>query len=122
MHLSVAAIYLCRKRTPAAAERPNGLAQRKMPQDSSRKVKTKSLQTGSQKLTSNLLRPGLPAFALAHDGGSKAGAEIVGQFVQLRIAVNLDSFFGCIANNVAVVAPSQVVFQLCTGPGVDDAV
>src|ERR1035438_3812939 len=59
----------------------------------------------------DLLRTGLLAgLALADDGGSKAVAQLVGKFVELRVAVDFDGLFGGVANHVAVVAPSQVIF------------
>jgi hypothetical protein len=59
---------------------------------------------------------------LGHDGGSKAASEIFGKFVELGIAINLDGLLGGIADNVAVVAPSQVIFQFSACAGVQDAV
>jgi hypothetical protein len=40
----------------------------------------------------------------------------------LRIAVDLDGFFGGVANHVTVVAPSQVVFQFGFSARVNDAI
>src|SRR5579864_8817058 len=50
-------------------------------------------------------------FALGNDGGAEACSKVVGKFVQDGIAVNFDGLLGGVADNVAVVAPSQVVFQ-----------
>jgi hypothetical protein len=54
----------------------------------------------------------LVLLALGHDGGAEAAAEVVGQFVKLRVAVDFDGFLGGIANHIAVVAPGEVVLQL----------
>jgi hypothetical protein len=50
--------------------------------------------------------------ALGHDGGTEAAAEILGQFIELRVTINLDSLLGRVANHVAVVAPGEMVLQL----------
>jgi hypothetical protein len=60
--------------------------------------------------------------ALGHDGGTKAGSEVVGKFVKLGAAVNLNGSLGCIANDVAVVAPKQVLVQFFLGAIVDHTV
>jgi hypothetical protein len=60
---------------------------------------------------SDLLGPSLLFLTLRHNGAAKAGTEVVGEFVELRIAVDFDGFFGCIADHVAVVAPSQVILE-----------
>ena len=60
--------------------------------------------------------------ALRHDGRAQAAAEVFGQFVELRVAVNLDGFLRGIANNVAVVAPGEMIFQLDFGLFVENAV
>jgi len=60
--------------------------------------------------------------ALGHNGGAEAGAEVVWQFVKLRVAINFDSFLGGVANHVAVVAPGEVVLQLDFCRFVEDAV
>src|SRR6476646_11234718 len=59
---------------------------------------------------------------LRHDGGAQAAAEVVGQFVELRVAVNLDGLLRRVANNVAVVAPGKMIFQLDFGFFVENAV
>jgi hypothetical protein len=51
----------------------------------------------------------LALLALGHDGGTKAGSEVVWKFVKLGAAVDLDCAFCCVANNVAVVAPKKVL-------------
>jgi hypothetical protein len=48
--------------------------------------------------------------AFGHDCRSEPGAEVFRKFVQLGVAVDFDGLLGGIANNVAVVAPSQVLF------------
>jgi hypothetical protein len=46
-----------------------------------------------------------------HDRRSKARAKVVRQFVELRVAVNLNGFFCGIANHVAVMTPGKMIFQ-----------
>ena len=53
---------------------------------------------------------------LRHDGRTQAAAKIFRQLVELLIAVDLDSFLGCVADDVAVVAPGKMVFQFSLGP------
>jgi hypothetical protein len=64
----------------------------------------------------------LAGLALADNGGPEPGSKVLGEFVQLGIAVDLDGLLGGVANNVAVVAPSQVLFEFGFCGGVDDAV
>src|SRR5271165_2899528 len=64
----------------------------------------------------------LVLLALGHDGRSQAAAEVFGQFVELGVAVNLDGLLGCIANDIAVVAPGKMVLQLSFRFLVEDAV
>src|SRR5271157_5300451 len=59
---------------------------------------------------------------LGHDGRPEPHAQIVGQLVELRIAVNFDGFPSRIADDVAVVAPRQVIVQFGPGPGVQGAI
>jgi hypothetical protein len=47
-----------------------------------------------------------------HDCGTEAAAEILGQFIELRITINLDGLLSRVANHVAVVAPGEMVLQL----------
>ena len=58
----------------------------------------------------------------SRNGRSEFGFQVFGKFVQLGIAIDLDGLLGCVANDVAVVAPSQVLFQFSFGAGVDDAI
>jgi hypothetical protein len=60
--------------------------------------------------------------ALRHDGRAKAGAKIVWKFVELGIAVNFDGLLGGIADYIAVVAPSQMIFELGLSPIVEGPV
>jgi hypothetical protein len=64
----------------------------------------------------------LVLLALSHDGGTQPRAKIVGKFVKLGVAVNLNSLLGGIANHVAVVAPGEMVLQLDFCGFVEDAV
>jgi hypothetical protein len=61
-------------------------------------------------------------FALGHDGAAKSCAEVIGEFIKLRVAVDLDRFLGGVADYVAVVAPREVIFEFGLGTGVEDAV
>src|SRR6266576_1410236 len=53
----------------------------------------------------------LVLLALAHNGGTKSPTKVVGELVQLGVAIDLNGLFGGVAHHIAVVAPSQVVFQ-----------
>ena len=59
---------------------------------------------------------------LGNNGGTEPGAEIVREFVKLGVAIDLDGFFGGVANYKAVVAPRQMVFEFSLGTVVNDAV
>ena len=72
---------------------------------------------------SDFLRPDLLfGLALGNDRGSEAGSKIVRKFVELRVAVDLDGLLGGVADNVAVMAPSQMFFEFSLCGGVNDAV
>jgi hypothetical protein len=74
-------------------------------------------------LVGSSFRAGLLArLAFSHDGGSELSSEVFGEFVKLGIAVDFDGFLRGIADNVAVMAPSQVLFEFGLCRGVDDAV
>lgn len=49
--------------------------------------------------------------AFGHDSLMEAGSEVFWQLVNLVIAVNLDSLFGGVHNNVAFVAPMQMLIE-----------
>ena len=66
--------------------------------------------------------PGLTAAAFGHNGIVEAGSEAFWVLIKLIIAVNLDGFLGCVADHVAVVAPSQMFFKLGFGARVNYAV
>lgn len=57
-----------------------------------------------------------------HDGGTKLSAQIFGQFVELRVAVDLDGLFGGVANHVTVMAPGKMILQFDFGVFVDHTV
>lgn len=63
------------------------------------------------------IRAVLMALALGHDGRANAATQVIGQFVKVGVPINLDGHLGCVANDVAVMAPLKVVFQLrpCLG-------
>src|SRR5271165_1956029 len=64
----------------------------------------------------------LVVLALRHDGGTQTATQIVRKFVKLGVAVNLDGHLGRIADNIAVVAPLEMVLQFRLGLSVHRAV
>jgi hypothetical protein len=54
---------------------------------------------------------GFLLLALGDDGGVQADPEVVGEFVDLGIAVDFDGLFGGIADDEAVVAPLEMFFE-----------
>jgi hypothetical protein len=50
--------------------------------------------------------------ALGHDGGTETRAQVIGQFVELGVAINLNRLLRGVTNHIAVVAPGKVVLQL----------
>jgi hypothetical protein len=60
--------------------------------------------------------------ALGHDGRAQTTSEIFWQLVELLVTVYLDCLLGCVANDVTVVAPGQMVFQFSLGPIVKGSV
>ena len=56
--------------------------------------------------------------AFAHNRRSQARAQIVRQFVELRVAIDFDGFPGRIADHVTVVAPRQMIVEFGPGPGI----
>jgi hypothetical protein len=64
-------------------------------------------------LTLDALRTALLLLlALGHDRGAEPGTKVVGKFVQLGVAIDLNGLLGRVANHIAVVAPGKVVLQL----------
>ena len=59
---------------------------------------------------------------LGHDGGTEAVSKVVGEFVELGVAVDFDSLLGSVADYVTVVAPGKMVLQLNFGVFVEDSV
>jgi hypothetical protein len=57
----------------------------------------------------------LVGMTLGDDSGTEPGAEVFGKFVQLGVAVYLNGLLGGVAYNVAVVAPSEMIFQFNLG-------
>jgi hypothetical protein len=70
---------------------------------------------------SSAWRPGLPFLGLAfcHDGGMKLGAQVIGQFVNFRVAEDLNGLLGRVADDEAVMAPGQMIFQFRFNSGVE---
>lgn len=60
--------------------------------------------------------------ALGDDGGVDSGAKFVGKFVEFGVAVDLDRAFGCVADDVAVMAPLQVFLEFRLGVGIHGVV
>ena len=57
----------------------------------------------------------LGIFALGHDCGTEARPQVVGEFVKFGAPVDLDSALRRVANDVAVVAPEEVLVQFFLG-------
>ena len=57
------------------------------------------------------LRPGFLSLAFRHDGGAEAISEVFREFVELGVSVDLNRLFSCVANDVAVMAPSEMIFE-----------
>src|SRR5271163_2971598 len=57
-----------------------------------------------------------------HDGRSQPGTEVFGQFVKLRVAVDLDGLFRGVTDHIAVVAPGKMILQLDFRRFVENAV
>src|SRR5947199_10476944 len=79
--------------------------------------------TTGQTSESHLLRPDLfLRLALGNYRGAKAGAEVLREFVELRIPVDFDCLLGGVAHNVSGVASGQMVLEFDLGEVVDHAV
>jgi hypothetical protein len=61
-------------------------------------------------------------FALAHDCRPQARTQVVGKFNNFVIAVDLYGSLGGVTNDVTIVAPLEMLFQFCSGAGVDHPV
>ena len=71
----------------------------------------------------NLFGPGfLARLTFGNDGTAKAGAKVFRQRIKLGVAINLDGLLGGVADHVAVMALSQVVFQFSFGAVVKDPI
>jgi len=78
---------------------------------------------GLTKFDLDAFRPGLlVSMTLRDDGGTEPGTEVFGKFVQLGIAVDLNGLLSGIADYVAVVAPSEMIFQFNLGALVNYAI
>jgi hypothetical protein len=64
----------------------------------------------------------LTRLAFGYDRGPEAIPQVIGEFVELGVAVNLNGFLGCIADDVAVMAPRKMIFQFGLGAIVYDSV
>ncbi len=62
------------------------------------------------------------AFTFAHDGLMESISDGVGEGINFVVSVNFNCFTRCVADNEAVVAPLQVLFQLRFKLDVDIAV
>jgi hypothetical protein len=84
-------------------------------------IEAKWLETGD--LGGGAFRAGfLSGLALGHDGCPKPGSQVFREFVELGITIDLNCLLGGVGDNVAVVAPSQVLFKLGLCTGVDYSV
>jgi len=61
-------------------------------------------------------------FAFGDDSGMETAANLVGKRVDLVVAVDLDGLLGSIADDVAITAPHQVLFEVRLQCLVDGAV
>jgi len=59
---------------------------------------------------------------LGHDRRAQARTQIIGQLVELRVTIDFDRLLGRIADNIAVVAPRQMIVQFGLGPRVEHAI
>jgi hypothetical protein len=76
-----------------------------------------------QRADSHALRTApLLLLTLGHDGGTEPRAEVFGQFVELGVAIDLNRLLRRVTNNVAVVAPREMILQLDFRSLVEDAV
>src|SRR5208283_3585492 len=64
----------------------------------------------------------LVVLALGHNRQAQAPAQIVREFIQVGIAINLDGHLGGVADDVAVVAPLEMIFQFRPGLSIHRAV
>lgn len=64
----------------------------------------------------------LRRLAFCHDGLMQAFADGLGQGINVVIVVDLNGLAGCVANDVAIVAPLKMIFQLRLELDVDLAV
>src|ERR1700720_1029848 len=60
--------------------------------------------------------------AFSHDRRAESGPQIVGQLIELGVAIDFDGLFRRIANHIAVVAPSQVVVEFGLRSGVQHTI
>lgn len=60
--------------------------------------------------------------ALVHNGRLEASTKIVGQLIELLVAIDLDGLAGRVADHVAVVAPGEMFIELGFGLRIDYAV
>ena len=68
-------------------------------------------------------RFGLAAgLAALHDGGTQASGEIFRQVVGFVAAIDVDGLAGCVDDNLAMVAGTEVLFDLGEQVGVDATV
>jgi len=73
-------------------------------------IEAKWLETGD--LGGGAFRAGFfSGLALGHDGRPKPGSQVFREFVELGITIDLNCLLGGVGDNVAVVAPSQVLFE-----------
>jgi hypothetical protein len=60
--------------------------------------------------------------ALVHDGRSETCSEVIRKFVKVGITVDFDGLLGGVADDIAVVAPLEVILQLRLRLGIDGIV
>ena len=60
--------------------------------------------------------------AFVHDRRLQAAAQILWQLVEFLVAIDFDGLAGGVADDVAVMAPRQVILKLGLGPIVQRAI
>src|SRR5271157_2450774 len=60
--------------------------------------------------------------ALGHDGRAEPTAQVFGQFVELRVAIDLNGLLGRVTDHVAVVAPGKMILELDFRIAVENAI
>src|SRR5204862_2637778 len=60
--------------------------------------------------------------AFGHDGGTESAAKVFGKGIELGITIDFNRLAGGVTDDIAVVAPSQVIFEIRLSAVVESAV